>query len=614
MWSMRHDFRLGDHVRAQDELGSWRSGRLVARRADGSFDVRCQDGSNIVAVPIQQIRPQQSDYSAFDGNATLPDAWKGAPAAPPPLPPDENRSAQYVADALSCEPGGGSSHHGADDGDENGEPAREREVVRPRAPPKPLVARPPGAFRDGARVHADYAGLGYYHPATVSGINVDGTYTLTYDDGLVEERVPPSRMGGPGQGVGAAVPAASDDSDRPPPPKKPLPPPARRPPSREPTAAEGLRVGSRAQGNWNRLGYWHPCTVIALLPDGAFRIEYEDGYEEEAPSECVLPVGASPPGGGGGGGGGGGFGRAAEQRVDSHRSGASEHSQSSLQRRRASEGPPPSAPSGEGGSERNGTPLAPRRRSSVGVREGEKVRKQVEEERKSRLETIKLRPEDKRWAEQNRKSGDSGLFQGMIVRFRSSLPAVAPPPPPPSESRIAVFVRARPLLEHELKAGGFGVVTAGSSEVSSSLVMHEPKTMVDLSKAMDNHTYRFDAVFGELATNEQIFVQALRPMVRALFGTRNGHGTCFAYGQTGSGKTVTMEGLGERARHPGNAAGLYRLVAEEIFRCVAEAAGHGQTLIVRAGFFEIYRGKCYDLLAKKRKFEVIEGEQSSDCL
>jgi kinesin family protein 2/24 len=250
----------------------------------------------------------------------------------------------------------------------------------------------------------------------------------------------------------------------------------------------------------------------------------------------------------------------------------------------------------------------------VGVREGEKVRKQVEEERKSRLETIKLRPEDKRWAEQNRKSGDSGLFQGMIVRFRSSLPAVAPPPPPPSESRIAVFVRARPLLEHELKAGGFGVVTAGSSEVSSSLVMHEPKTMVDLSKAMDNHTYRFDAVFGELATNEQIFVQALRPMVRALFGTRNGHGTCFAYGQTGSGKTVTMEGLGERARHPGNAAGLYRLVAEEIFRCVAEAAGHGQTLIVRAGFFEIYRGKCYDLLAKKRKYEVIEDEQSSDCL
>jgi hypothetical protein len=83
MWSMRHDFRLGDHVRAQDELGSWRSGRLVARRADGSFDVRCQDGSNIVAVPIQQIRPQQSDYSAFDGNATLPDAWKGAPAAAP---------------------------------------------------------------------------------------------------------------------------------------------------------------------------------------------------------------------------------------------------------------------------------------------------------------------------------------------------------------------------------------------------------------------------------------------------------------------------------------------------------------------------------------------------
>ena len=103
----------------------------------------------------------------------------------------------------------------------------------------------------------------------------------------------------------------------------------------------------------------------------------------------------------------------------------------------------------------------------------------------------------------------------------------------------------------------FDVVSPHASEVSSGLVVHEPKTLVDLSKAMDNHTYRFDGVFGEKASNAQIFDGALRPMVDHLFGQRGGHGTCFAYGQTGSGKTVTMEGLGPHSASSGNAYGLY---------------------------------------------------------
>ena len=90
--------------------------------------------------------------------------------------------------------------------------------------------------------------------------------------------------------------------------------------------------------------------------------------------------------------------------------------------------------------------------------------------------------------------------------------------------------------------------------------------------------------------------------MRHLFSTHGGHGTCFAYGQTGSGKTVTMEGMGEAGG--GNAAGLYSLVADDLFSCVAEEAHRGAALCVRAAFFEIYRGKCHDLLAKKKKIEV----------
>ena len=194
---------------------------------------------------------------------------------------------------------------------------------------------------------------------------------------------------------------------------------------------------------------------------------YDDGFEEDAPAECVLPPGASAGAGLGGDAhgappappmGGGGFGRAAVARGDGSDRGSNNGSNNGSERRQLG--------GGNGGRVQD-SPLAPRRRSSVGVRDGEKVRKQFEQERKARLEVIKLRPEDKRWAEQHGLQGDRGLFQGMIVRFRAGLPTVPPPPPPPCESRIAVFVRARPLLDFEAKAGGYTVVTPGSPEVSA---------------------------------------------------------------------------------------------------------------------------------------------------
>jgi hypothetical protein len=139
--------------------------------------------------------------------------------------------------------------------------------------------------------------------------------------------------------------------------------------------------------------------------------------------------------------------------------------------------------------------------------------------------------------------------------------------------------------------------------------------MVDLSKAMDNHTYRFDGVFGEASTNAQIFECALKPMVRYLCSARGSHGTCFAYGQTGSGKTVTMEGLGKSDRASSdNALGLNAYVAHEIFGHVHDEAARGTQLAVRAGFCEIYRGKCFDLLNRKKRVEVMEDERGFQCL
>ena len=564
MWfGVNEDLLVGDRVRAQDRRGAWRAGVLSRAHRDGSFDVECEDGTSLGSVPAQQLR-MEPNYPNFEAHATLQQQpWDDNGAA-------ENLNVQYSAR------------------EDQALPARPHQAEAPPQPPQ-LPPRGEGGWSDGARVSADYCGLGYYHEATVSGINQNGTYTLRYDDGLIEEHVPAARMTYPG-GPPAAKPAA---------PSKPVEPPRRRaatPPQRSrqpaPAAAEALGPGSKAQGNWRALGYWHPCTVVALLAGGAFRLLYEDGFEEDAPAEFVLPAGAAPCGAFGDGRGsdrlgGGGFGQAAVAR------GGDESNRNPLSRRQSegAMGKAADGPNNDGGL----TPLAPRRRRASGVHDAEKVRRQFEQERKARLEVVKVRPEDRRWAEQHGMQGDKGLFQGMIVRFRNGMPPAPPLQPPNADAPISVFVRCRPLLDFERKAGGFEVVTPATSEVGSSLVMHEPKTMVDLSKAMDNHTYRFDGVFGEAASNAQIFDTALRPMVRHLFGARGGHGTCFAYGQTGSGKTVTMEGLGDKAINPDNAYGLYSLVADELFRCLAQEAQRGVELVVRAGFVEIYRGKCFDL-------------------
>ena len=71
-----------------------------------------------------------------------------------------------------------------------------------------------------------------------------------------------------------------------------------------------------------------------------------------------------------------------------------------------------------------------------------------------------------------------------------------------------------------------------------------------------------------------------------------------------------------RRRAPGNAAGLYALVAEQIFDEISRSK---EGLVLRAGFFEIYRGKCArvrPLTTKKKRIEVMEddkGHQRARC-
>ncbi|XP_052852078.1 uncharacterized protein LOC128262077 [Drosophila gunungcola] len=100
----------------------------------------------------------------------------------------------------------------------------------------------------------------------------------------------------------------------------------------------------------------------------------------------------------------------------------------------------------------------------------------------------------------------------------------------------------------------------------------------------------FDYVFGEGASNQEVFDRMAKHIVHACMQGFNG--TIFAYGQTSSGKTHTMMGDGQNP-------GVMVLAAKEIFQQISSETD--RDFLLRVGYIEIYNEKIYDLLNKKNQ-------------
>ena len=124
-------------------------------------------------------------------------------------------------------------------------------------------------------------------------------------------------------------------------------------------------------------------------------------------------------------------------------------------------------------------------------------------------------------------------------------------------SSVTVAVRVRPVAEGEARA------------------TRTTPNSITLSPKKCERTFAFDRVYGEDATQEQIYADLGAPILRR--GLQGFNGTIFAYGQTGSGKTHTM--LGEAAGD-GSAAGIIPRLGEELFfqarRCRRRSAPSAQ--------------------------------------
>uniref|UniRef100_A0A8D0DY32 Kinesin-like protein n=1 Tax=Salvator merianae TaxID=96440 RepID=A0A8D0DY32_SALMN len=235
-----------------------------------------------------------------------------------------------------------------------------------------------------------------------------------------------------------------------------------------------------------------------------------------------------------------------------------------------------------------------RRKSNI-VKEMEKMKSKREEKRAQFSEIRHKR------AQEYDSSCPNWDFARMVKEYRATLDCQSLSMNDPiEEHRICVCVRKRPLNKQELVKKECDIITVVSK---NSILVHEPKVKVDLTKYLENQAFRFDFSFDEKASNEMVYWFTARPLVQTIF--EGGKATCFAYGQTGSGKTHTMGG-DFSGKVQKASKGIYAFASQDVFLLLNQQRYKSQGLEVYVTFFEIYNGKLFDLLNKKAKLRVLE--------
>lgn len=145
----------------------------------------------------------------------------------------------------------------------------------------------------------------------------------------------------------------------------------------------------------------------------------------------------------------------------------------------------------------------------------------------------------------------------------------------PDECSIKVVCRFRPLNDAEEKAGSKFIVKfpQGTEECIS----------------IGGKVYVFDKVFKPNASQEKVYVEAAKAIVKDVLNGYNG--TIFAYGQTSSGKTHTMEGvIGDSLTQ-----GIIPRIVQDIFNYIY-SMDENLEFHIKVSYFEIYLDKIRDLL------------------
>ncbi|KAG6609394.1 Diatom spindle kinesin-1 [Phytophthora cinnamomi] len=210
---------------------------------------------------------------------------------------------------------------------------------------------------------------------------------------------------------------------------------------------------------------------------------------------------------------------------------------------------------------------------------------EIEKNREDRRRAMAAaKRERERESQLNEKLGHPGDvdFQRMIKAFREQNKDKSRPHAEAGDTKITICVRKRPVNAKEVKKHDYDAVTC----LNPMAIVHDCKLKVDgITKYLDSNAFNFDHTFDESTTNESVYLHTAQPLVKFVFHD-GGHATVFAYGQTGSGKTHTMQGIQSQ-------------IAADVFAQADDFARRGYPLDICVSFFEIYGGRCQDLLHRQ---------------
>ncbi|KAJ3373821.1 Kinesin- protein 6 [Allomyces arbusculus] len=178
----------------------------------------------------------------------------------------------------------------------------------------------------------------------------------------------------------------------------------------------------------------------------------------------------------------------------------------------------------------------------------------------------------------------------------------------PLNQAIKIFARIRPRKANpNIKTGsGSGpskIVVDGPIPGDSGepqLHFHLPRNEAQglINNVREHFGFRFDRVFDEQTTQEEIFDHVAKDAVQSVMDGFNA--TIFAYGQTGSGKTFTITGGAEKYSD----RGLIPRTIQFIFKEMAKRPNRKYQVSV--SYLEIYNESGFDLLDDNRDAKQLE--------
>ena len=126
---------------------------------------------------------------------------------------------------------------------------------------------------------------------------------------------------------------------------------------------------------------------------------------------------------------------------------------------------------------------------------------------------------------------------------------------------------------------------------------------ISVTGGKHNLTCKYDTVFGEESTQEDVFEFVKPSIIQVIQGYNC---TVFAYGQTGTGKTYTM--LGKERQDKGrevkldesDECGVIPRAVGALFDEIRANAEHGTAAELHVAYMQIYNDNIYDLLSDPR--------------